>query len=194
MPTAPISLPETVSPGQLITADLINAMLEALRGYEGFDERLRSLALAVSALDRRIDSIEELIDDLNRKGNDMNGLIDRLRIDRDDILARLDDLNATVIPGFRRRFDDIETDIGRRFEPIERRVTEVELKLVRPSDPIERMPGLTAEHITRLHSHGIQTVSDLKLHSAELSGIIGNDIEALRISNMVDRVGFEGIG
>lgn len=194
MPPAPISLPEIVSPGDLITADLINAMLEALRGFQSNDERFSNLALEISGLKTQLKRVDELLEKLNTNVNELRGRVDRLFIDRDDILVRLDDLSVTVIPGIRKHFDDVEANIAKRFEPIEWRVTEVELRLVRPSDPIERVPSLTPEYISLLHSHGINTVSDLKTRSSEIAAIIGNDVEALRITNIVGRIGVERIG
>jgi hypothetical protein len=195
MPTPPISvLPESVSPGDLITADMFNAMLEALRDAQGSDERFTNLAQEIIDLKAQAKRIEEQLNKLTSDGNILRGRVDRLFIDRDDIRVKLDDLSVTVIPGIRKRFDDIEADIVRRFEPIEDRVTEVELQIVRDSDPIERMSGLTAEQIALFHEQGIQTISDIKTHSADIADIIGNDIEALRITTMVGRVGGRRIG
>jgi hypothetical protein len=190
MPTAPISLlPESVSPGDLITADMFNAMLEALRNAQGSDERFTNLTLELTNLKAQVQRIEGLITNLTSSGNELRGRVDRLFIDRDDILLKLDELHVTVIPGIRNHVNQIESQVFERFEPIERRMIDVELQLVNPSDPIERMPGLTAEHITRLHNNGIVNVSDLQLHSAEIGAIIGNDLDALRITNMIERIG-----
>src|SRR5215217_3981350 len=138
-----MTLPQTVSPGDLITADMFNALLEALRGAQGSDERFKNLTLELSGLKEKISGIEKLIEKLNSDGNIRRGRVDRLFIERDDIRVKLDDLSVTVIPGIRKRFDDIEADIVKRFEPIEHRVTEVELQMVRDTDPIERMPDLS---------------------------------------------------
>jgi hypothetical protein len=190
MPTAPISLlPESVSPGDLITADMFNAMLEALRNAQGSDERFTNLTLELTNLKAQVQRIEGLITNLTSSGNELRGRVDRLFIDRDDILLKLDDLQVTVIPGIRTHVDLIESSLTERLEPINRRVTDVELRLVNPSDPIERLPGLTAEHITRLHSNGILNVNDLRAHVAEIGAIIGNDLDALRITNMIERIG-----
>jgi hypothetical protein len=189
MPTAPISLlPESVSPGDLITADMFNAMLEALRKAQSSDERFTNLTQEITNLKAQVKRSEDLIDSLTSNGNELRGRVDRLFVDRDDILFKLGDLQVTVIPGIRTHVDQIESRFVERLEPIDRRMTDVELRLVNPSDPIERLPGLTAEHITRLHSSGILNVSDLRAHAAEIPGIIGNDLDALRITNMLERI------
>jgi hypothetical protein len=180
-------LPETVSPGQLITADLINAMLAALRGSQSIDERFRALAQSVAGFDERLKRIESLIDKLGRDGSDLRGLIDRLRIDRDDMIVKIDDLRGQVIPKIQERFTQIDVSIAERFDPIERRINEVELRVVRDTDPIERLPGMTPENINLLRSRGIENVAAIKARRDEIPAILNNDLDAARIGNMIER-------
>ncbi|MBC8160665.1 MAG: hypothetical protein H7Z42_05535 [Roseiflexaceae bacterium] len=183
-----MALPQTVSPGQLITADLINEILAALRGYQNLSTNFSTLSQAVTSIDTRVKNIEALVKEISGKNNENRGVIDSLRIDRDDLRIKIDALNGQVIPGLRGNFNRIEAALAERIEPFERRMNEVELRVVRDTDPIDRVSGISSEYVNLLRGRGIESVADLRANVAEIPNIIGNSIDALRIGTIIERI------
>jgi hypothetical protein len=189
MPTAPLStLPEKVNPGDLITADLINAILAALRGSQRIDERFASLSQEIIDLKTRVQRIEDLLESVRSNNNDLRGRVDQVFIDRDDILAKIRDLNVNVIPGINKHFDDIQSNNATRFTSIKDQITDVRLRTVQLSDPIDLMPGLNTDTINVLKANNINSIGDLKAPTRSIAAIIGNDLEVARINNLVGQI------
>src|SRR4051794_15454770 len=106
-----MALPQTVSPGQLITAELINDILAALRDYQSLHTSFTT--------------------SINR-------------------------LNGAV------------RDLDERCDQIEQRMAKVELRVMRDTDPLELVPGLTMEYVNLLRGGGITKVSELKARAADV--------------------------
>jgi chromosome segregation ATPase len=182
------SLPEKVNPGDLITAELITDMLAALRGVQGIDDRLKAMDKKIDALAERVKRLEQLVARHGSDGNDMRGLLERLRSDRDDMRIKIDDVRDRIIPAIDDHFTQIETGIATRFDPIEQRIEEVELRAVRDSDPIERLHWLRPEQVQLFRDQGITNVAILKARQAEIPALINNADDAVAIGVRIGRI------
>jgi hypothetical protein len=157
-----MSLPETVQPGELITAALLNDILAALRRLSELVQKQDDFDSRIDKLDRRVLAIEQLIKKLSDDNGIFKGRIDLIDANYLNLKPRVDFFEGKTIPDLRDDFTRFREVVNPQINDLISKINHVNIRTVAPTDPIDTLNMFDEGTRATLRSNGVLNISDFQ--------------------------------